>query len=273
MGIGALPRARAKARRCCARDSAPTQTIRAVDWGEPVDINGVRVSLHPAGHILGSAQIRVEHRGEVWVASGDYKTEPDPTCTPFELVRCHTFITESTFGLPDLSMDAGQRGVRRHPRVVAREPRRAAARRVLFGYALGKAQRLLAGLADADIGPVYTHGAVERLNRDYRASGVRLADDALRERDAARARLRGQSDRRAAVGGGQHMAAAVRRRLHRLRVRLDACARRSATSRARSRLRALRSRRLAVASRGGRGDGRRARVGDARVRASRSCAG
>ncbi|HUQ84001.1 MAG TPA: hypothetical protein VM076_22820, partial [Gemmatimonadaceae bacterium] len=71
-------------------------TIRAVDWGEAVDIDGVRVSLHPAGHILGSAQIRVEHRGEVWVASGDYKIEPDPTCTPFELVRCHTFITEST---------------------------------------------------------------------------------------------------------------------------------------------------------------------------------
>ena len=58
------------------------------------------VSLHPAGHILGSAQVRVEHRGEVWVASGDYKTDPDPTCTPFELLRCHTFITESTFGLP-----------------------------------------------------------------------------------------------------------------------------------------------------------------------------
>ena len=75
-------------------------TIRAIDYGEPTNVNGVRVSLHPAGHILGSAQVRVEHRGEVWVASGDYKTQPDPTCTPFELVRCHTFITESTFGLP-----------------------------------------------------------------------------------------------------------------------------------------------------------------------------
>ncbi|MDF2775885.1 MAG: Exonuclease of the beta-lactamase fold involved in processing-like protein, partial [Geminicoccaceae bacterium] len=78
----------------------PSATIRAVDWGESIDVDGVSVSLHPAGHILGSAQVRVEHRGEVWVASGDYKTDPDPTCTPFELLRCHTFITESTFGLP-----------------------------------------------------------------------------------------------------------------------------------------------------------------------------
>jgi putative mRNA 3-end processing factor len=153
----------------------PAANIHAADWGEAVDINGVRVSLHPAGHILGSSQIRVEHRGEVWVASGDYKTAPDPTCTPFELVRCNTFITESTFGLP----------VYRWPHddevfaeirawwAANRDEGRAS---VLFGYALGKAQRLLAGLADAEIGPVFTHGAVERLNRDYRQSGVRLAE-------------------------------------------------------------------------------------------------
>ena len=103
----------------------------------------------------------------MWVASGDYKTQPDPTCTPFELVRCHTFITESTFGLPIYrwppdsevfdAIRAWWRANRDHGRAS-----------LLFGYALGKAQRLLAGLADADIGPVYTHGAVERLNRDYR---------------------------------------------------------------------------------------------------------
>ena len=74
--------------------------IRFADFGELLDLQGVRVSLHPAGHILGSAQVRVEYRGEVWVVSGDYKTEPDPTCTPFEALRCHTFVTESTFGLP-----------------------------------------------------------------------------------------------------------------------------------------------------------------------------
>ena len=153
----------------------PAATIRGLNWGEVVELNGVRVSLHPAGHILGSAQIRVEHKGEVWVASGDYKTDPDPTCTPFELVRCHTFITESTFGLPiyrwtpDAQVFDEIRGWWRTNRDEGRAS-------VLFGYALGKAQRLLAGLVDSDIGPVYTHGAVERLNLDYRAAGVRLVE-------------------------------------------------------------------------------------------------
>jgi putative mRNA 3-end processing factor len=149
-------------------------TIRPVDWGEPVDVNGVRVSLHPAGHILGSAQVRVEYRGEVWVASGDYKLEPDPTCTPFELVRCHTFITESTFGLP-IYRWTPDREVFAAIRAWWRQNLEHGRASVIFGYALGKAQRLLAGLADTDIGPVYTHGAVERLNRDYRRGGVRLA--------------------------------------------------------------------------------------------------
>src|SRR3979409_1206816 len=74
--------------------------IEGVACGEARDINGVRISLHPAGHVLGSSQVRVEHGGEVWVVSGDYKLDPDPTCEPFEPVRCHTFVTESTFGLP-----------------------------------------------------------------------------------------------------------------------------------------------------------------------------
>ncbi len=78
-------------------DGANVETLA---YGEPIDMSGVRVSLHPAGHVLGSAQVRVEHRGEVWVVSGDYKTEPDLTCAPFEVVRCHTFISECTFGLP-----------------------------------------------------------------------------------------------------------------------------------------------------------------------------
>ena len=149
--------------------------IRVAEWGESVDINGVRLSLHPAGHILGSSQIRVEHQGEVWVASGDYKTAPDPTCTPFELVRCHTFITESTFGLPIYRWPHDDE-VFAEIRAWWSANRDAGRASVLFGYALGKAQRLLAGLADADIGPVFTHGAVERLNRDYRQSGIRLAN-------------------------------------------------------------------------------------------------
>ena len=77
-----------------------SRLIETVRYGEPLEINGVRVSLHPAGHILGSAQIRVEHRGQVWVVSGDYKPEPDLSCQPFEPIRCHVFISECTFGLP-----------------------------------------------------------------------------------------------------------------------------------------------------------------------------
>jgi putative mRNA 3-end processing factor len=153
----------------------PQSPIQAVGWGEAVDMSGVRVSLHPAGHILGSAQIRVEHRGEVWVCSGDYKTDPDPTCTPFELVRCNTFITESTFGLP-IYRWCPEWQVFDQIRGWWKSNAEAGRASVLFGYALGKAQRLLAGLADADVGPIYTHGAVERLNADYRAAGIRIAD-------------------------------------------------------------------------------------------------
>jgi putative mRNA 3-end processing factor len=147
-------------------------SIRAAEFGEEVTINGVRVSLHPAGHILGSAQVRVEHRGEVWVVSGDYKTEPDPTCTPFEPVRCHTFITESTFGLP-IYRWTPQGEVFAAINAWWRANQEAGKASVLFGYALGKAQRLLAGV-DPSIGPIYAHGAVERLNHDYRDTGVPL---------------------------------------------------------------------------------------------------
>jgi putative mRNA 3-end processing factor len=147
--------------------------IRSVPFGERVSINGVTVSLHPAGHILGSAQVRVEHRGEVWVVSGDYKTEPDSTCAPFEPVRCHTFVTESTFGLPVYRWGPQEEVFEEIRRWWAsnRESGRAS---LLFGYALGKAQRLLAGMLGREEGPIYTHGAVERLNEDYRAGGIVL---------------------------------------------------------------------------------------------------
>ncbi|HEX2191478.1 MAG TPA: ligase-associated DNA damage response exonuclease [Longimicrobiaceae bacterium] len=146
--------------------------VRAVEYGEAVEVNGVRVSLHPAGHILGSAQVRVEHRGEVWVVSGDYKTEPDPTCAPFEPVRCHTFVTECTFGLP-IYRWSPQAEVFAEIDGWWRANQAAGRCSVLFGYALGKAQRLLAGV-DVAIGPIYCHGAVEKLNAEYRAGGVAL---------------------------------------------------------------------------------------------------
>ncbi|BCX03769.1 MAG: DNA ligase-associated DEXH box helicase [Candidatus Roseilinea sp.] len=152
--------------------STTPSTIQPVPYGETVSINGVRVSLHPAGHILGSAQVRIEHKGQVWVVSGDYKTEPDATCAPFELLRCHVFITESTFGLPVYRWRP-QREVFAEINAWWQENAARGRASVLFGYALGKAQRLLAGV-DASIGLIFTHGAVERVNAIYRDSGIAL---------------------------------------------------------------------------------------------------
>jgi putative mRNA 3-end processing factor len=151
--------------------------IDTLPYGQSVLMNGVDVSFHPAGHVLGSAQVRVEHRGEVWVVSGDYKLDPDPTCAAFTPVRCHTFVTESTFGLPIYRWRA--------PEVMFGEINRwwsenAAAGRasVVYAYAFGKAQRILA-IVDANIGPIICHGAVEALNRAYREAGVTLPATSL----------------------------------------------------------------------------------------------
>jgi putative mRNA 3-end processing factor len=149
----------------------PLQTLA---YGERLDHNGVSLSFHPAGHVLGSAQVRLEYRGEVWVASGDYKVEPDATCAPFEPVRCHTFITESTFGLPIYRWPQQAR-VFREVNDWWRANAAAGRCSVLFCYAFGKAQRLLHGL-DESIGPLVAHGAVEPLNRVYRAAGVGLPE-------------------------------------------------------------------------------------------------
>src|SRR5215210_3452814 len=150
----------------------PGASIRGIGYGEQLHLNGTTVSLHPAGHILGSAQVRIEHRGEIWVVSGDYKTDPDPTCTPFEPVPCHTFITESTFGLPIYRWPS-ETGVMEEINAWWRANVAAGKTSLLLGYALGKAQRLLAGL-DPTIGPILTHGAVERMTSVYRESGVEL---------------------------------------------------------------------------------------------------
>ena len=147
-------------------------SITGVPWGEPVTLNGVRVSFHPAGHILGSAQVRVEHQGEIWVISGDYKTEPDVTCEPFEPVRCHTFVTESTFGLP-IYVWKPQREIFAEIDAWWRASQAQGRACVLFAYALGKAQRLLAGI-DPTIGPIAVHGAVHRFVDLYRESGIAL---------------------------------------------------------------------------------------------------
>ena len=147
-------------------------SLQTAAYGETVEINGVRVSLHPAGHVLGSAQVRIEHGGRVWVVSGDYKTGPDATCAPFEPVRCDVFITESTFGLPVYRWpaDAEVFGAINDWWTANAAAGRAS---VLYCYAFGKAQRILAGV-DAGIGPIVVHGAVEPLNAAYRATGVTL---------------------------------------------------------------------------------------------------
>jgi len=135
-------------------------------------IGEVDVSFHPAGHVLGSAQIRIEHKGEVWVVSGDYKLDPDPTCAAFESVRCHTFVTESTYGLPIYRWPEQGR-VFEDVRNWWRGNRERGKCSVLFTYPLGKSQRLLAGLRGED-SPLFCHGAIEMLNRVYRANGVDL---------------------------------------------------------------------------------------------------
>ncbi len=130
-------------------------------WGQPFVINGVKFSLYPAGHIIGSSQIRVESQGEVWVFSGDYKTENDGLTTPFEPVKCHTFITECTFGLPAFKWQP-QAQVFEDINSWWATNKSEGQTSVLFGYSLGKAQRLLKFL-DPGIGPIYTHAAVENM--------------------------------------------------------------------------------------------------------------
>ena len=146
--------------------------LQTLAYGERILHNGVALSLHPAGHVLGSAQVRLEHGGAVWVASGDYKVAPDKTCAPFEPVKCDVFITESTFGLPiyrwcpDDEIFADINGWWSRNVVAGRAS-------VLTCYSFGKAQRVLSGV-DPSIGPIIVHGAVEPLNRAYRAAGVEL---------------------------------------------------------------------------------------------------
>ena len=159
--------------------------LQALPYGQVIDHFGVRVSLHPAGHVLGSAQVRLEHGGRVWVASGDYfvtghdadSREDNPTCDAFEPVRCDCFITESTFGLPIYRWQP-QRDIFDDINQWWRANADAGRASLLLGYSFGKAQRILAGV-DPAIGPIVVHGAVEPLNRAYREAGVHLPSTQL----------------------------------------------------------------------------------------------
>lgn len=146
--------------------------LQTIEYGEILNINGIKVSFHPAGHILGSAQIRLESDNEVVVVSGDYKTEEDKTCQKFEPVRCNTFITESTFGLPIYKWSC-QKEIFDEINSWWKQNIKEGKTSILFGYSLGKAQRIISGL-DPAIGPILTHGAVEDINNCYRENGINL---------------------------------------------------------------------------------------------------
>lgn len=148
--------------------------VQSFLFGESFHLGPVKLSFHPAGHILGSAQVRLEYAGEVWVVSGDYKRDPDPTCEPFETVTCDVFVTEATFGTPGFRwpkttdqareihswwMENSKRGVNS----------------VLFAYSLGKTQRILGLLEPLAERPIYCHAAAKGLNECYQKQGIRLA--------------------------------------------------------------------------------------------------
>ena len=167
----ATPGTRALLRRRLGADV----TIEAVDYGRPMRLGDVTISLHPAGHVLGSAQVRIEGAEGVWVVAGDYKRAADPTCAPFEPVSCDTFITESTFGLPIYRWDPTEAIVRD---ILAwwdgnRDAGRAS---VIFCYTLGKAQRLVAELARVSDRPIHAHGMMMGMMEAYREAGVDLPE-------------------------------------------------------------------------------------------------
>ncbi len=148
------------------------QAMQAAAYGEPVNRDGVEVTLVPAGHVLGSAQAVVRWKGLTMVVSGDYKRRRDPTCPPFEPVACDVFISEATFGLPVFRHPDDREEIARLLRSVAQFPERS---HIVGAYALGKAQRIIRLLREAGWSEtIYVHGALERLNALYQRHGVDL---------------------------------------------------------------------------------------------------
>ncbi|NBC56914.1 MAG: ligase-associated DNA damage response exonuclease [Bacteroidetes bacterium] len=142
--------------------------VSGVEWKENFTINNVKFSLHPAGHIIGSSQVRVEYKGEVWVVSGDYKTEDDGISGTFQPVKCHSFITECTFGLPVFKWQP-QHAVFEEINAWWQDNQNQNMTSIILVYSLGKAQRVLKYL-DTKIGQIYTHGAIENMTEVLRAN-------------------------------------------------------------------------------------------------------
>lgn len=166
----------------CADECAPLlrrrfgldATIQSVPYGQALTLGRTRISFHPAGHVLGSAQLRIEGPEGVWVVSGDYKRAMDPTCAAFEVVKCDTFVTESTFALPIYRWDPAETVLNEVCAWWQRNGDLDLAS-IVFCYTIGKAQRLLAGLARLTDAPVLVHGMLVPMIEVYRAAGVRMA--------------------------------------------------------------------------------------------------
>lgn len=155
-------------------------SIESLAYNEPKNINGVHVSFHPAGHIIGSAQIRLEYKGYVIVFSGDYKTQPDFISTPFEPIKCHEFITESTFGLPIYSWKS-EEDLQTELQNWIHQNQQNNRTSVLFGYSLGKAQRLMKLVENVD--EIFVHTAIDNLNTAISNSGIELPKTQLLKPD------------------------------------------------------------------------------------------
>ncbi len=153
------------------------RNVAAMEYGTTFCLGPVSVSLHPAGHILGSAQVRLEHDGQVWVVSGDYKRQPDPTCAPFQQLECDVFVSETTFGQPHFVWPETEAVVGNIVRWwhINRERGRNS---VLFCYALGKAQRVLAEMLRHTQETVHVHGEISTLVEVYRAAGIDMVPTA-----------------------------------------------------------------------------------------------
>jgi len=166
------------------------QNIETVEWAQPVYINGVNLSLHPAGHIIGSSQVRVEYQGEVWVVSGDYKTENDGLSGVFEAIPCNTFITESTFGLPIYKWEKQTR-IYSAIQDWVKKNNAAGITSVLLAYSLGKAQRILLPLVETGL-TVFVHGAIAVMQDALQNSGYTLPAVTRITPETPRENIRGQ---------------------------------------------------------------------------------
>lgn len=164
-------------------------SLETLGYNQTLEINGVKLSLHPAGHIPGSAMVRLEHKGKVVVVSGDYKTEDDGLCEPFEPVKCHEFVSECTFGLPIYKWEP-QAKIFEAVNAWCRLNASKGLNSVIFGYSLGKAQRILNNL-DFSVGEVFAHGAIWNTNQALLKNGLKIPDVPKVTADIPKARYKG----------------------------------------------------------------------------------